>query len=418
MNRKLLNFHRSPDSDVGGGAPTSSDPVQTADPAQSVGSGEPSDGAGQSTDGGAASSPAVYDNKFFADLESRTENGYKATDEELDAWMKWNEGGRKESEPEAQSDDKPAAVEPGASDDKDGKQGSGDVMSALMKEVGAKTPEEVATKVRELRNVMSQTAQEAQSMREFVEDLAAGVPAAIAHFEKVSGKKFGAQPQAPVQPASATPVDPDLSKYLLDDNALGGVLDPELGRLMNQQLAKMHADMKAEFQPIIESHKQAQERLQLDNARSRVIDDMVSLAERYAEDYGLKGVAVRDEVAEYVRTRVVGPRIAELVETAKLLQEKGLDSLESAHRIRMFDKVKSGSAQAVIDAQRKAQEKILNVKPSVGLGGKGGSGAAYTEAMIDSMVAGKMDIPAEFLDSRGLPIRSKTPDKLYKALVG
>lgn len=415
----LMNFHRDPGSETGGGGSSdipSSAGAATAQPAGGEGA---NTGGGESTDGGVAASPgpggAEHD---FATIEARFDKGEQLSAEEMAAYEQWiMAGGNDQNAEDAQSKE-PIEVVPDASP-KDGAEGS-DALSKAMAEVGAKTAEELPAKLHELRTALSQKGQEMQNVRterdslaELVEDLAAGVPAAVEYFQS----KFGKAPPIQTQPqaqASASPQD-SASPYLMTDAEISGMIDPEMGKAFNQRILRMQADLEAKFNPAIEHYRKQTEQVQLERNRALVIDDMVSVAAKFGKDYG-EGVPVRELVEGYMRTGVADPRISELLETVKFMNENGIPSLELAHRARTYDRLAQNQSQAVIDAQRKARESLLNVKPSAGLGGKGGTGAGeFSQAQIDAIASGKQAAPKEWFTPEGIPIPEKMPAKVREA---
>lgn len=422
---RLMNFHRDPGSEAGGGGGVESSPSTGAAVAQPNGGGDPGSGSGQSAEG--AQAAPVYDEKFFSDLEARTENGYRATDEELNAYEKWMQEGQGKGDKNAQSKE-PSEGEPAASD-KDGvKPASDPDLDLAFKEVGAKDVKEFLPKIRELRGQLSAKGQEVQSVIaerdnfvQFFNDLVAEKPEALAHFQKVSGKQFPTAQQQAQQPQAQASAQQQAgygaNPFRLTDEQVANSLDPDLARTFNSQLEALSKhyegqlnSLRDELNPVVNQFKSVTAQQKLDASINNVVEDVAGLADRYS-DYGVAGPAAREHLRDYFKTGSIHPSIAPLVETMKFMQEHGMSNAEHAHRIMNFEKLRDGKAQAVIDARRDAQGKLLNVTPTAGLGGKGGSGAEYSEAQIDAIINNKMPIPQEW-QKDGLPDAKKLPQRV------
>lgn len=428
---RLMNFHRDPGSEAGGGGADASSSAGAA-AAQPDGGGDPGAGSGQSVEGGQAA--PVYDEKYFSELESKTERGYQATEEELNAYEEWMRGSSVSGDKKAQSKE-PGEGEPAASD-KDGSKPAIDPdidpdIDMAFKEVGAKDVKEFIPKIRELRGQLSAKGQEVQSVAAerdnfvaFFNDLAAGKPEALAHFQKVSGKQFpisaAQQPQgdpsAQLQAASGV-----TSNFRLSDEQIAASLDPDLAKTFNSQLDALTKHYESQFSklreelgPVVNQFKTVADQQKLESSISRVVDEVAGLADRHS-DYGVAAPAAREHLRNFFSTGTIHPSIAGLVETMKFMNENGMTNAEHAHRVMNFEKIKNGTAKAVIDASREAQKKLLNVAPTAGLGGKGNSGSEYSEAQIDAMINMNMPLPDEWLND-GIPIVSKLPQRLKVAM--
>ena len=419
MNRKLLrNFHRDPGSESGGGSVESSASAGAAS-AQPAGDADPA-GGGQSTDGGMASSPASSAASAPVDvaaLEARFEAGETLSEAEMEAYEKaimagaQNEDAKEEAQPEESGEDEPAQ------DDKGGKLQVTPELEAAMKDVGAKTVEELPVKVRALRAALSQQGQQVSQATKLLTDLADGKPEAIAHFERISGKPFPvqgqAQPQPPEMPASAP------QAMLIPQEVIDASLEPEVLKAINANITSAMQAQTEALAPFIKQMEEAKAAAEMERTRSRVTDSLVEIASKYPDVYGAAGSAVRDSVAQYVATGVVDPRIEPLIETAQYMLKNKLPSMEAAHKVLHFDKVRSGAVEREIAARRETVAKMAGAKPTVGLGGKANqTSAEYSEADVNAIIKGTKEAPEDWFDGRGLPIRSRMPEKAYKAFVG
>lgn len=419
MNRKLLrNFHRDPGSESGGGAVETSASAGAAS-AQPAG-GADSAGGGESTDGGLASSPASAGQSASVDvaaLEARFEAGETLTEAEMEAYEKAVMAGAKSEEsPEEAQPEEPGEDEP-AQGDEGGKTQVTPELEAVMKDVGAKTVEELPVKVRALRAALSQQGQQVSQATKLLTDLADGKPEAIAHFEKISGKPFPVQGQG--QPQQPEAPDSVPQAMLIPQEVIDASLEPEVLKAINANITRAMQAQAEAMSPYIKQMEEARVAADLERTRSRVTDNLVEVAGKYSDVYGAAGPVVRELVSQYVQTGNVDPRIQPLIETAQYMIQNQLPSLEAAHKVLHFDKVRTGAVEREIAARRETVAKIAGVKPTVGLVGKANQSAAeYSEADVSAIISGKKEAPAEWFDSSGLPIRSRMPAKAYKAFVG
>lgn len=412
----LFNFHRDPGSESGGGAVDSSASAgaASAQPAGEAGAA----GGGQSTDGGLASSPAAPAASASVDvasLEARFAAGETLSDEEMEAYEAAVMAGNKpektedDPQPEEPGDDEPAQGEEG------GKAQVAPELEAAMKDVGAKSIEELPVKVRALRAALSQQGQQiaqAKEVSQLLTDLAEGKPEAIAHFQKVSGRPFPVAPQAAQAPAAAQSVD---SSLLIPQELIDSSLEPEALKAINANIARVLQAQEEKLAPYIKQAEAAAQAADMERSRSRVTDDLVEVAGKYSDVYGAAGPVVRELVSHYVQTGNVDPRIQPLIETAQYMIQHNLPSLDAAHKILHFDKVRSSSVEREIAARRETVSKLTGAKPTVGLGGKATTGGEYTTADMDAITKGIKDPPAEWFTSEGLPIPSKMPLVARKA---
>ena len=409
------NFHRDPGSESGGGSvdPSASAGAASAQPA---GSADSTDG-GQSTDGGLGSSPASSPAPVdAASLEARFNAGETLTDAEMEAYEAAIMAGNKPKEddeptqPEEPGDDEPAQGEEG------GKATVTPELEAAMAEVGAKSVEELPVKVKALRAALSQQGQQvaqAKQVSQLLTDLAEGKPEAIAHFEKVSGRKFPVGVQvAQVQQAQAPTVD---SSLLIPQEVIDSSLEPEVLKAINANIARVLQAQEAKLAPYIKQAEAATQAAEMERSRSRVTDDLVEVAGKYSDVYGAAGSSVRELVSQYVQTGNVDPRIQPLIETAQYMIQHQLPSLDAAHKILHFDKVRSSAVEREIAARRETVAKVTGAKPTVGLGGKATVGGEFTSADMDAIKAGRIEAPAEWFTAEGIPIPSKMPLVARKA---
>jgi len=373
----------------------------------------------------------------FEELHAKAEAGEEIPEEHYEQYEKWLLESGKSTDP-AQS--QPEASQ-GTANAPGGKEQAGQTpdMQALMAEVGAKTPEEVQSKVRELRNTYSQTSERAkkaekglEEQSKLLEDLIDGKPEAWQWVKEKTGKDFPTPGKTPQAQESASP-------FTIPEEEIGEsgeIIDTNLARRFNEILQKQQSYFDGKLQELsgkmgnigqYETMLQEQRRsAQVAEIESRVTDSLVSLAEKNADVYGLAGKPVRTLIEQWRRDPAnPPPELAELISTASLYADLAQSvhdgrltmSLEDIHRIRHFDKINGRVAQAKIEAAANASSRAQNVKPTAGVAG----GAApkrepsCTDADIKAMIAGSLDIPDEWMDD-GMPSRDKMPSKLYEAL--
>jgi hypothetical protein len=133
-----------------------------------------------------------------------------------------------------------------------------------------------------------------------------------------------------------------------------------------------------------------------------------SLIDRYFDSDNGKGI---------IDDPGVPKEFLDLIEVGRIFEEeaKGSITLEQAHKIHDYDKLKGRMAEAKGAAS--AISKAQNVKPTVGVAATGQKAASsYSDKDLEAMANGEIDIPDEWLDDR-MP-NDKMPTKLKNKLLG
>ncbi len=307
----------------------------------------------------------------------------------------------------------------------------------LMAEFGAKTPEEAWEKARAFRNQATQAmgkAKEAEVLKQkllnqanLYRDLAKGVPEALAYWERETGEKFQ-------MPGAQQPTQPEnpYAQFLLTEEEIADSLDPNLGRQFNAKMQVMIDAFQEQQKALnaklgdVDEYKSYVEQQRREawtaKTKSDTLDSILQTIEAHPEDYaGLSGKPARAFVERYLSERprylsdpsTVPPEFAELHEVVNLFRDRKV-SWEEAHAIRNYGGMKGKLAEA-----KKASAGSTPKKPTVGVAGSGAqmNAANLSDAQIQAMAAGKMDIPEEWLEDGDIS-PTKTPQNLYKLMVG
>jgi hypothetical protein len=351
------------------------------------------------------SEPSI-DLSAMADLDARIAGGYNPTDAEAEAYAEWVDAGM--PQPEAAPAPAPAVTPE----------------SAPSVPVPQADPEAEAKAAR-----LQQLEAMASGLPQVLLGLSQGDPAALAAFKQITGQDFGGgragSPAAEPAPATAAPTASGLDSFLLPDDVIQNSVDPQLGQAYNERIKALVGAFRGEIDsikkrlsdevaPVVNESRKAKEMSKIAEIRSRVIDDMQRVAEAHAEDYGLTGIPTRELIEAYFKdTANPDPRLAELLETTRLVADGRVNDLEDAHRLRFFDKY----------GEKLANAKIANMRSgNRNAGGAGGAGGAATPATnpgnsvtLEQIIAGEA-IPSEWLDAEGMPKRDGVPPEIYEFL--
>jgi hypothetical protein len=306
----------------------------------------------------------------------------------------------------------------------------------LMQKIGAKTPEEIPAKVTELRNAFSQASQKAKEAERIasnqtalMNDFFAGKPEAVAYAKNMMGKA-PAVPDSTATGGSSQTEDP-LSGFLLSEERINQYDDSfgarDVARDVNEMLRIMASAFNDTIAQETSGTKQFMAAMQeRENAalmremRAKSVDDLLMLAEKYSDDYELKGMPVRTLIERYVNDPSNPPaELAKLHETLQIYLAKGDRNpeftWEDAHAIRNYGKMRGKVAEA-----KMGSAKPVAKPPTVGVAGSGAYSAPdnLSDQDMKAMIAGAMEIPKDWFDEDGLPIQSKMPPEVYNALCG
>jgi len=387
---------------------------------------EGSEGTGGESGGEQSAQPAKLN---YSEVHAKLEAGEDVdlTEEQISEYEKWYAEGMKPQDDDSQSNteapDKASPADGNASAD----------MKALMAEVGAKTPQEVPAKIRELRNSFTQAsgkAKEAETikatnerMNAFFDDLIADKPQAWEHLKKSYKEKTGRDipvMQSAAQPAQTAGQGTD-PFAMSDDEVLDTFMNLEKGRnflnglksFMDGRMQKLEESTK-QYDDHFKAMQAERDKAESAKAQSKLFDELVALAEKYPEDYGLQGKPIRELMDRWWNNEDV-PELKELFATGIIKGKYKLDNLEQAHAINFQKRYSEKLVQAKINAAKSAGS---SAKPTVGIHGttpKGSSSAELSDADAVAMAKGTMEIPDKYLDD-GIPMKGKTPDNLYKLL--
>ncbi len=282
-------------------------------------------------------------------------------------------------------------------------------LEATMKEVGAKTLEELPAKIKELRARVSgketeavtqikqemtrKATNEAALWRDFID----GNPSAIAYVEKEYGLKPKIQ-QA--QPQTSQDFDPEV---LADADALtGGITSKVIAQ--NKALQERLERLEGTF----EGHqKTIKEQGVRQTVAAQVVDEMIGVASKLD---GVKDIPnLRNAIIDRVVHGKVDPRLDAFNEIFQVAEESGT-SLENAYLI-----LQGRNAAFLIEQAKQAGRKeAYSHTPNKSLSAvvtEDAQSQQYTDEQYEAMSKNFRLIPNEFLDKAGNLDKSKIPKK-------
>jgi len=280
-----------------------------------------------------------------------------------------------------------------------------------MKEVGAKTPEELPGKIKELRKQLS--GKDAQAVatltkqikaeQALMEDVRKGVPEALDHLKKVYGLELVAAGTRPQQAQQQAQTQTEALPFTPEDDALVG---GALSRMYNllQQSQKTVGGLQETFQ-------QQQERVQKEAATTRAQADTID--EIWTVSQGIPGVKdipnLRSLVNDWVKSGNEDPRLAPLSELFEIATKEGV-SLTVAAKLKKAE----DAERLIAEAETRGREAAYKHKPNPSLSGiTGGKGetTTYTEEQYQEMAQDHRKIPEDWFDDNDNLIESKIPRK-------
>lgn len=289
-------------------------------------------------------------------------------------------------------------------------------IAAAMKEVGAKTPEELTAKVKELRQVVSgketeavQRAKqegeaklrsaataEAALWRDFVD----GKPEALAYVAKA----YGIQPKAQVQQPQESDISPDA---LAEADALtGGITSKVIAQ--NRALQ----DRLDRFEQQFTGHqKTIQEQGIRQTVSAQVVDEMVATAGEIPELAAIPGL--RNVIIDRVVHGKQDPRLDTFNELFQIAQEAGTD-------LRNALLIKRGRESALLieKAREEGRKQAYEHKPNRSLSSiqtEDAEPQSITDAQLALMEKDPRAIPDNWLDKNGNLDKARIPKKAWPA---
>ena len=310
-------------------------------------------------------------------------------------------------------------------DDDEGSQPDPDA-EALMKEVGAKSLKEAAQKVKELRSKLGGAdAQAVATLRKQVsneqalwQDVAKGVPAAIAHAERVYGIKVGpanaGAGAAPASPAPAASSGQKGGRQYIDENLF---IDPESAKIANDVLRSRDAELdelRGQLKEVFEERDRGRRDNAVNTARMAVVDEMVTVAQRID---ALKAVPnLREAIAQWYDKGTPDPRMEVFNELFQIAEKEGCNLLAAATIKRGLD-----ADRLVAEAEERGRKAAYGHKPNPSLSGsqggrnEQGNYTQLTDAQIEAMVDDHRLIPPDWFDDKDNLVKAKIPKRAWAA---
>lgn len=343
--------------------------------------------------------PVISDPK--ADDAEDLENGEEAELEAEDA-----------EDPEDADDDEAGKPDPDA--------------EALMKEVGAKSLKDAVAKVKELRaklggkdaQAVTRLEKQIQNEQALWQDVAKGVPAAVAHAERVYGLKLSAPASAtPSQngyqaPAQAGAQGDQGGRAFISEEAF---IDPESAKLVNDVLRKTYAELD-ELKSVSKSFNEERERGRRDSAmtaaKAAVVDEMVTVAQRMDP---LKAIPnLREAIADWYDKGKPDTRLEVFNELFEIAQKENCTITAAATMKRGLE-----AERLIAEAEERGRKAAYGHKPNPSLSGsqggrnEQGNYSPLSNEQIEAMADDHRLMPADWFDKDERPVKSKIPKKAW-----
>jgi len=399
--------------------------------------------------------------QIYQDVVSKfnEDSNYQMTAEEAEDFMVVDQGimdgSIKDPGTPKPSDEKPTEKQEKPAEDKDRKAGdepdpdlepeadvpgiSGDnhdILIGAMKQVGAKDLSQLGPKIEGLIKVMKESGgnmgtelkglktQQTQHIS-WLQDLAAGNPAAIDHLNKLTGKKFAlGQPKEASEVPAGDDADLDPGEFLDDKlvssfNNLKSVVESQ-GETIKEQ-----ADVITKLSEGDQTRAEASSR---NTAADGWIDDITDLVTDNKEAFSITPSEARALGKLYWSPKgheqPVHPKFQQIHELIVFAHEKGLPDLKTAH---ILWKHENGQyAKDLIDATKKGQQSVQHQPSANSFLSKQQSKTKsnvpspnITEENVSAMENGGFsDIPDEWMDEDGNLMPDKVPERYHAKAFG
>lgn len=344
-------------------------------------------------------------------LHEKLAKGEELTDEEME-WAAKYEGGELDEEEEKPAEEKPAEVEKPAEDP-----ASEDPVALAMKQVGAKTAEELLEKVSGLRNNFTQKGQEAAIAAEesalkdsFYNALLAGDARAI-DIARKHGIPVPGEHAAPAQVKPAEEGEEQIPEDVID------VVTYKRAKELERKLERIFAENeKKEQEAQAERARQAEYEQSLEFTLNQIDAVKDKLPQLFPE-----GIDVRGTAKKMYADGNVPESMSHIVKVLEYARTKGIGDLVDAARLYALDNDLMSRPQA--QPQKPA---ATAPQPPMGLaaargngGGAGGTMAgasAITDAQFNKILNGSAPIPDGWFDAKGNPNYSVIPQKFHSRI--
>lgn len=295
---------------------------------------------------------------------------------------------------------------------------------ALMKEVGAKSLKDAVAKVKELRSklggkdaqAVANLTRQVQSEQALWQDVAKGVPAAIAHAERAYGIKVGpaAGYTSPASPAPSAPSGQGGGRQYIDETLF---IDPESAKIANDVLRSRDAELdelKSRIRDFDEERNRNRKDTALTSAKMAVIDEMVTVAQRIDT---LKAVPnLREAISSWYEKGAPDPRLEVFNELFEIAEKEGCNLVAAATIKRGLD-----AERLIAEAEERGRKAAYGHKPNPSLSGsqggrnEQGNYSPITDAQIEAMIEDHTKIPQDWFDDKDNLVKSKIPKRAWAA---
>lgn len=393
-------------------------PTNTADNSTPAAEETPEAGAAAPANEGGTAQPADLSNRFL-ELAAKAEIDPKfslSAQDQAD-FTKWLEEGNNLDQ--SQLNDLVAKLKNGEMDlDKLGEQKPKeetkdlDPITLAMQEVGAKTPEELAEKIKGLKSSRDRTGselgQKAKMLEEqnkalqlLIQDFAEGNPEAIKFL-----KEQGLNPKI-LAAQQLNQDDDDLDDLDLDDLEFETPREKKL----REELEALKAD------------KEAKEReFQAQQMQVKAQNDLIQLWSDFGPELMPQGktpqqmLTIFEQWRDQAADEPTAPELQATIDLIEFARTNRIQSLNAAAKAFLFDKMQ----ERILEAKRQGRQEVLNAPKSVGLAGKreGSATDGITDADIDLMERNQKPIPKDWFEADGYTPTDKMPALARRRLVG
>ena len=290
-------------------------------------------------------------------------------------------------------------------------------IAAAMKEVGAKSPAELAEKIKGLRAVASgketeavtalktDLARKAENTEALIRDLVEGKPGALEFVERNYGLKARAPQQQTQTQQPASDFDPEV---LADADALtGGITSKVIAQ--NKALQERLERLEGTFQT---HQKSIQEQGVRQTVAGKLVDEMIAIS---ANLDGVKDIpGLRNVIIDRVVNGKEDPRLDAFNDLFQIAEEKAVNGIPLPLGDAFLIKQGRDMAFLLEKAKEEGRASAYQHKPNKSLSGiqtEDAEKQTYTEGQLDAMEKDYRLQPKEWFDANGNLSQKNIPKK-------
>lgn len=349
---------------------------------------------------------ALFSDEDVDELNRKVDKeNYEPTDEDYEKYRKWK-GGKKRKAKEVEP--VPAVVEEAKPTEETPKE---DKLSEALALVGAKSPDELADKIKGLQKAMTSSGgklgDENKRLKEGMANLEASLKAMLSGDQTAMDRMRQAYG---IPPAPKEEVIPD------------EVADTGTYRLLKKDFQEISEQVRA----LREEAARAKEAAEMEKVHLQAVSELTDLSRKYPELAPKTkdlGVLLR-EFWSGSDEDPVDEELQPIIDLIRFARENGIANLEHAHIVKERDKWEAKRLAELKEAEQRALQKLTQHPPTVGLAATRATGTTdstyspVSEEEIRMMLAGEMDIPSEWKDESGRFVRSRVPKSAWGVVFG